>query len=905
MQVEDIDWFFNSARSPDAADAATGEIMMRQQHKKGSSTVMSNNHHGAKAEEDIEGENDFSSSRERTKNNNKKKEAVKGILKHRPRFSLTTKSGQEQEQEMETSGTASSLMRVNRFMLKQMVAGRNPPLSHQGVSFSPSLSSVSTAPPTPGELFGTPETPKILQQQMQSSSEKEKDYQQIESPTDMELVSSEDEDENDLVPPAPPLHSIPSPTSEEETEVDKDTNPLLTQDSHDSHETLESVDSDDFNLSYSTTVDLPMELDGSETSSPADDFKSTKKGDDHDEVKALSNRAKENNSVGTGSAATADADKKYLYSTKSPSTANSEEDGIAVGKKSAIGNQADESSDIINTENNNAGDEKKKLDAPEIILGEKKERVFPQEKEPPGAKLGDSIEMDTTPDSEREMESPSTKEPNNTPFSVQNKSQSVSHSNDKDELIGSICKRLLNSSAKGSEEMHDSAPDKDNITPSEFPTEDDGYVLNENHYNSPLASPPANVEGGDVLNENAQSSPTKEIRALNDVDSDNENPGFNVVHDPATPQSIREDHAYQERQKINSRSKKSSSKKKNSKRGYEGNGEDTETDGEVVTPSKRSTKDSKKKSKKRNKKITYHSPKGIQIGSREYNLIELSSLKQPPTDESPSLRRSRRTRCKPLDYWKNERLVYGANNRRYGLAMGNMPIVKSIVKAQPTPYKKRKVKKVTPSSSNRRKNNNNEKVQAALGDDKETQPYDSRKLRKKYELFDGEVATIWDDGTETPTEQKVISYSKNLTEHELPPTAKRRKSEGRVLGKAAQSFNIPNDENVDDYVGYIMGHLVLPPRGIKDAESVGSCAQTFTVCSCQSGGLEISFADPTQNEGEWIADTAQRFLLGSGDQFRVPPGNCYRLENHSKSMDCVLSWTIIRSRQSTENQSST
>jgi len=35
-------------------------------------------------------------------------------------------------------------------------------------------------------------------------------------------------------------------------------------------------------------------------------------------------------------------------------------------------------------------------------------------------------------------------------------------------------------------------------------------------------------------------------------------------------------------------------------------------------------------------------------------------------------------------------------------------------------------------------------------------------------------------------------------------------------------------------------------------------------------------------------------FLNEGDMFRVPPGNCYHLENHSEETECVLAWTIIR-----------
>jgi hypothetical protein len=125
----------------------------------------------------------------------------------------------------------------------------------------------------------------------------------------------------------------------------------------------------------------------------------------------------------------------------------------------------------------------------------------------------------------------------------------------------------------------------------------------------------------------------------------------------------------------------------------------------------------------------------------------------------------------------------------------------------------------------------------------------------------------------------------------------RDKGEGKAIGKAAQAFTVKTDKK-GNYCGYLMGNLSLPPGGIKDAESVGPCAQTFTVCLGQPQALEVAYNDPhhcdSDNPNPFNSETAQRFLLGPGDVFHVTAGNCYRLENHSKEYDCLLTWTIIK-----------
>lgn len=149
---------------------------------------------------------------------------------------------------------------------------------------------------------------------------------------------------------------------------------------------------------------------------------------------------------------------------------------------------------------------------------------------------------------------------------------------------------------------------------------------------------------------------------------------------------------------------------------------------------------------------------------------------------------------------------------------------------------------------------------------------------------------------------EVICFAEDLQLRELPKSKQRDDKESIIVGSAAQAFNVLNTS--DTYPGYLMGTLVLPPGAIKDPEAVGSCAQTFTVVSCQPKALEVSYGDPEHEDGALDPDTAQRYLLGPGDMFRVPPGNCYRLDNHSKTVDCNLTWTIIRSVQPPSDENS-
>jgi len=93
----------------------------------------------------------------------------------------------------------------------------------------------------------------------------------------------------------------------------------------------------------------------------------------------------------------------------------------------------------------------------------------------------------------------------------------------------------------------------------------------------------------------------------------------------------------------------------------------------------------------------------------------------------------------------------------------------------------------------------------------------------------------------SPTE--VVACQSKMEARDLPLSKSRKKAEGKVVGKAAQSFHMTNEEN-PVFPGCIVRSLILPPRAIKDAESVGACVQVFNVVKGQAGSIKIAFGDP-------------------------------------------------------------
>ncbi|KAL9185570.1 hypothetical protein ACHAXT_003347 [Thalassiosira profunda] len=336
--------------------------------------------------------------------------------------------------------------------------------------------------------------------------------------------------------------------------------------------------------------------------------------------------------------------------------------------------------------------------------------------------------------------------------------------------------------------------------------------------------------------------------------------------------------------------------------------------GEVTPTSVLRTKASKKKKQQKNK-VNFQTPRGESVGlpqgNRAYEAVPVSDYKEdyPPGQEPRTpggsvLRRSRRAKFQPLQYWKNEKVIYEAQNEAgmLGEAMGDMPVVAGVLTALPTPYKEAKRRAPVEKKKKGGKRGRD-------GDDSDDDarpsktPFDSKALRKRHAIDDGESGAVWSETLEAATDIKIVSRLDNRSFSKLPLSTGRKKRESKVVGFASQAFHVPTDDD-DLFPGYISGNVVLPPRGIKDAEGVGLCSQVFNVADCQPGSLEFALADPAGQDGEFDPKTAQRFLLSKGDMFQIPPGNVYRIENHSKTERANLFWTIVKCTSRAEQEDS-
>lgn len=227
-----------------------------------------------------------------------------------------------------------------------------------------------------------------------------------------------------------------------------------------------------------------------------------------------------------------------------------------------------------------------------------------------------------------------------------------------------------------------------------------------------------------------------------DDNDDKEGSGFNMVHDPETPRTVREERARKEKEDMKmKRSKKKKEKSESESEDVDGNTEDGK-----ATP--KATKGKRIKAKK--KRGVIFSPKGIPIGNRDYETVPIGALVEgSPEEDGP--RRSNRAKVKPLEYWRGEKMEFGAHREEGQLAeaFGNMPVVTGVQKALPTPYRKRKQ---TAEKSGGKKKSGKPRLSSAKGAADEEE-FDSKKLRRMYKYLDGQEAYLHDEVLDEPLDQ--------------------------------------------------------------------------------------------------------------------------------------------------------
>lgn len=228
------------------------------------------------------------------------------------------------------------------------------------------------------------------------------------------------------------------------------------------------------------------------------------------------------------------------------------------------------------------------------------------------------------------------------------------------------------------------------------------------------------------------------------------------------------------------------------------------------------------------------------------------------------VRRSKRRRFKPLEWYKGEHYVYERRSSGVGLVI---PTVRGIERTGTT----------TPTKSARTY------TKRAAAQRKTVQPFPKSKLPEGITFDDGEWASLFDTTANCVNKMNVICRATEIEHRELPAV------DDEPPGFAGQSFNL---RSAHPFARWICGRLALPPGAAKEAESVADAVQVFYVTNCQPQALEVAFGPVTDEYFDMTKAT--RFLLSPGDEFYVPSRNAYYLKNYSEKTPCELHFTIMK-----------
>lgn len=282
-------------------------------------------------------------------------------------------------------------------------------------------------------------------------------------------------------------------------------------------------------------------------------------------------------------------------------------------------------------------------------------------------------------------------------------------------------------------------------------------------------------------------------------------------------------------------------------------------------------------------------------------------------------RRSTRRKVQPLQFWKNERVLYavesteGVDERRRreegGKEGGREEAVdcmamKEVLVANQTPVaprrRKRKGGRGGGREAKRGKGEEGKEVQReAWGE------MDPERVYKKHPNYtyvrDGQgKGRVWDERKALRTTRRVVMRVDQVVMRPLE-----NEEEDGVALEAGHAFRVlqvarsredraAHEPSLAGYPGWVAGHMTLMPRKGKDPENVGPCSQVFHVLACEKNALELAVGELGEDAFKFNEEAATRFLLGPGDSFHLPPMNVYKLYNHSKRGPAKVFWTIVK-----------
>ncbi|KAK9355422.1 Mif2/CENP-C like-domain-containing protein [Lipomyces doorenjongii] len=244
----------------------------------------------------------------------------------------------------------------------------------------------------------------------------------------------------------------------------------------------------------------------------------------------------------------------------------------------------------------------------------------------------------------------------------------------------------------------------------------------------------------------------------------------------------------------------------------------------------------------------------------ESDVVRISPVKKARKSlncEDEPVRRSRRTRMRPLEYWKNERIVYNlVRDEERGQAV---PTIKSIIRASP------EINEEVPESTKRRSDRTPLETDSTPKTVKTQRAIDSD-VTGEFDLIDASA------GEEIVTEVEEYPSGERITRRVAIPSTSLS-----YITVSNESSNFEFVKTFEEEGGFLATGVVRLPTnaGSKGCRRTRANALAFCVLE---GTVKV------------VLNQEVAFKIQRSGHFLVPRGNSYSLENVGKEM-AVLFYT--------------
>lgn len=263
-------------------------------------------------------------------------------------------------------------------------------------------------------------------------------------------------------------------------------------------------------------------------------------------------------------------------------------------------------------------------------------------------------------------------------------------------------------------------------------------------------------------------------------------------------------------------------------------------------------------------------------------------------EEGPGgLRRSRRRRWKPFEYWKSEHLDVQYDDE-YEMPVPTRAVREGVLSPELEAASKRKRRRPSKSDKKGKKGKSKrartgKKRDAGEARDDDSSDEEGERTGTRHatpmpftalpeevqKTAEDKPKLVVDVSPGKTAEVMTLQRGNALSFQDLPGSTVKHRS------LAAAAFDTPQ---------FLSGTVKLEVGATKDRESTQQCTQVFSVMTCQPGALVAGVADKS-------------LVLNPFDHFFVPPGTEYSITNHSAHTVAMLAFVLLKDGADADDES--